>query len=241
MQFAIARGRDTRIRHIADAARRRNGDRLAEANDEARSWKLAFWLTLLLLAGASGGLLFVALQPRFVPYTVALDEHGIAIPMGPAERTTRANPNATRAELTRFITDVRTVSSDPHAQRAMVERAYAHSTPAAANLLNAYFRDPANDARVVSQRAVRLVRVLRITPLPTPSSDTWNVLWQEIEIENGSDSRSTTTWEAYLTVSVAGGPGADRRTEEQIRLNPLGIYVTDLSWSPVATPDPTAR
>lgn len=241
MQFATARDRGSRIRHIADAARRRNGDRLAHANDEARAWKLAFWITLVVLAGATSGLLFVALQPRFIPYTVAVDEHGVAIPIGPAERTTRSNPNAIRAELTRFITDARTVSSDPHAQRAMVERAYAHSTPAAANLLNAYFRDPANDARVVSQRAVRLVRVLRITPLPAPSSNTWNVLWQEIEIENGSDSRSTTTWEAYLTVSLAEGSGPDRRTEEQIRLNPLGIYVTDLSWSPVATPDPTAR
>jgi type IV secretion system protein VirB5 len=238
MQFGTAKVRGIEIRRIADAARQRNGDRLAHANDEARSWKVAFWISLTLLAGAVAALAYLALQPRFIPYTVAVDQHGIALPIGPAERTTRGDPNAIRAELTRFITDARTVSSDPFAQRAMVERAYAHSTPAAANLLNAYFRDPENDARIISERAVRLVRVLRVTPLPAPSSNTWNVLWQETEIERGSESRSTASWEAYLTVALGGPPNPTRRTEEQISLNPLGIYVSDFSWSPVSTPEP---
>lgn len=238
MQFAKANNRATEIRRIADAARQRNGDRLAHANNETRSWKMGFWVILALLAVAVGALVYVALQPRFVPYTVAVDQHGIAIPIGPAQRSAPGDPTTIRAELTRFVTDVRTVSSDPHAQRAMVERAYAHSTPAAANLLNAYFRAAENDARIVSQRAVRLVRVLRVTPLPAPSSNTWNVLWQETEIEHGSESQSTASWEAYLTVSLAEPSNQNRRTAEQISLNPLGIYITDLSWSPVSTPDP---
>ena len=238
MQLGTAKNRGTEIRRIADTARRRNGDRLAHANDEARSWKLGFWLTLGLLAVAVGALVYIALQPRFIPYTVAVDQHGIALPIGPGQRTSSGDANAIRAELTRFITDVRTVSSDPYAQRTMVERAYAHSSPTAANLLNAYFRDPQNDARIISQRAVRLVRVLRVTPLPEPSNNTWNVLWQETQIENGSESRSTESWEAYLTVSLTGPSNSTRRSEEQISLNPLGIYVTDLSWSPVSTPDP---
>ena len=235
MQFDTAKVRAVEIRRITDVARQRNGDRLAHASDEARSWKVAFWLSLALLTGAVAALTYIALQPRFIPYTVAVDEHGLALPIGPAERTARGDPNTIRAELTRFITDARTVSSDPYAQRAMVERAYAHSTPAAADLLNAYFRDPENDARVISSRAVRLVRVLRVTPLPAPSSNTWNVLWQETEIEHGSESRSTVSWEAYLSVSLAAPTGPNRRTEEQISLNPLGIYVSDFSWSPVAT------
>ncbi len=121
----------------------------------------------------------------------------------------------------------------------MVERAYAHATPATAEVLNAYFRDPDNDARTVSQRAVRLVRVLRVTPLPAPGDNTWNVLWQETEIEHGSEWRTTTSWEAYLTVGRATPSTVERRTAEQISLNPLGIYVTDLSWSPIANLDPT--
>jgi type IV secretion system protein VirB5 len=238
MQFATTRGRSAEIRRITDAARQRNGNRLAHANGEARSWKIAFWLTSTLLLAAVGALVYIALQPRFIPYAVAVDQYGVALPIGPAERTTRGDPNAIRAELTRFISDARTVSSDPFAQRAMVERAYAHSTPAAARLLNAYFRDPENDARVISERAVRLVRVLRVTPLPAPSRNTWNVLWQETEIERGSESRSTTSWEAYLTISLPESLKLSKRTEEQISLNPLGIYVSDFSWSPVANPEP---
>lgn len=238
MQFAVPKDRAPEIRRIADAARQQSGDRLAQAHQAARSWKISFWCTLALLAGAVGALTYLALQPRFIPYAVAVDQHGVALPVGPAARSSSDSPLVIRAELTRFITDARTVSSDPFAQRTMVERAYAHSTPAAANLLNAYFRDPANDARIVSQRAVRLVKVLRVTPLPNPNGSTWNLLWQETEIDRGSEARTITSWEAYLTVSTTDESKPDRRTEEQISLNPMGIYVTDLSWSPIANSDP---
>ena len=94
MQFATSRNRVAEIRRIADASRERNGDRLAHANDEARSWKMAFWVSTALLTGAVGALGYVALQPRFVPYTVAVDQHGVALPIAPAARTVRGDPNA---------------------------------------------------------------------------------------------------------------------------------------------------
>ncbi|HLL45072.1 MAG TPA: type IV secretion system protein, partial [Longimicrobiaceae bacterium] len=107
------------------------------------------------------------------------------------------------------------------------------------NVLNAYFRDPQNDARVVGQRAVRLVKVLRVTPLPPPARNTWNVLWRETEIAHGTDTRTVTTWEAYLTVRRSAPRGEERKTEEQISHNPLGVYIADLSWSAVADPGST--
>lgn len=238
MPATAQQSRATEIRHIAGAARQKNGDRIEHAKHQAQSWRTAFWGVLALLVAAVGALVYAALQPRFIPYTVAVDQHGVAVPIGPAQRTTPTDPNAIRAELTRFIGYARTVSSDPHAQREMVERAYAYATPAAANVLNAYFRDPENDARVVGQRAVRLVKVLRVTPLPPPSQNTWNVLWQETDIEHGSESRSTTSWEGFLTVSQAAPAKQDRKTEQQISLNPLNVYVTDLSWSPIASTNP---
>lgn len=227
------------VRHIADAARQMNGDRIEHAKREGRSWKTAFWAAFALLGGAVGALVYTAFQPRFIPYTVAVDQQGVAVPIGPAQRTTPGDPSAIRAELTRFIGYARTVSSDPYAQREIVERAYAYATPATASVLNAHFREPENDARIIGQRAVRLVKVLRVTPLPPPAKNTWNVLWQETEIEHGSEARSTTSWEGFLTVSRAATSEPDRKTEEQISLNPLGIYVTDLSWSPIANSEPT--
>lgn len=238
MPVATQPSRAIEVRHIADAARRKNADRIEAAKHEGKSWKTAFWAAFALLVGAVGALVYAAFQPRFIPYTVAVDQQGVAVPIGPAQRTAQGDPNAVRAELTRFITNARTVSSDPHAQREMVERAYAYATPATANLLNAHFRQPENDARIIGQRAVRLVKVLRVTPLPPPARNTWNVLWQETEIERGSEVHRTTSWEAYLTVSRAAAPSPDRKTEKQISLNPLGIYVTDLTWSPIANPEP---
>lgn len=231
--------RAEQVRLIADAARAKVGDRIEGAKREGRSWRTAFWGALALLAGAVGALVFTALQPRFVPYVVAVDAQGVAVPIGPARRTTENDPNAVRAELTRWIGYARTVSSDPHAQTEMVERAYAYTTPSTANVLNAYFRDPQNDARVVGQRAVRLVKVLRVTPLPPPARNTWNVLWRETEIAHGSEARTVTTWEAYLTVRRSAPRGEARKTEEQISHNPLGVYIADLSWSPVADPGST--
>ncbi|HLL48594.1 MAG TPA: VirB8/TrbF family protein, partial [Longimicrobiaceae bacterium] len=139
MPSQVQDARAGQVRLIADAARAKVGDRIEGAKREGRSWRTAFWGAFALLAAAVGALGFVALQPRFVPYVVAVDEHGVAVPIGPARRTTDGDPNAVRAELTRWIGYARTVSSDPHAQTEMVERAYAYATPATANGLSAYF------------------------------------------------------------------------------------------------------
>jgi type IV secretion system protein VirB5 len=224
------------MRRIADA-RRVAGDRIENAKRDARSWRTAFWINFALLVGAVGALVFLALSPRFVPYVVAVDRLNVAVPAGPAEPADLRDPAVVGGELTRFITDVRTVSTDPYAQRAMVERAYALAGPSTARVLNGYFRQPANDSRVVSQRAVRLVEVLSV--LPGTNGESWKVRWDETGIEHATGARTTTAWEADLRVQHGGAAAGTPRTARQIHLNARNLYVVALTWAPISNPDPT--
>lgn len=233
---ASAPGED-RLRIITDA-RTQAGDRIKKAQREKRDWKLAFWSAFALLLGTVASLVYVALQPRFVPYVVAVDKLGVAMPIAPASRADASDPSLVATELTRFVVNVRGVSTDRFAQASMVERAYAYASPQVATQLNGYFRQPENDSRLIGERAVRTVHVQRVTPLPPPAKNTWNVRWSETEAPVGTGPRSTVDWEAYLTVRQLDG-GSGGKTAKQVELNPYGIYVVGLSWSQVSAPDST--
>lgn len=224
------------LRKITDA-RQVAGDRIENAKREARSWRAAFWGVFSLLVAAVGALGYLALSPRFIPYTVAVDRLNVAVPIGPATRADLRDPAVVGGELTRFITDVRTVSTDQYAQRMMVERAYAFAGPSTARVLNGYFRRPENDARIVAQRAVRLVRVRSV--LPAPNSDTWKVRWDESEIEHGTGAEITTAWEAYMRVQHGAERSGEsqRKTAREIELNPRSIYIVALTWAPISNPE----
>lgn len=224
------------VRKIADA-RRVAGDRIENAQRDTRSWRTAFWINFAVHAGTIGVLAYTALSPRFVPYVVAVDRLNVAVPVGPAERAELGDPAVVGGELTRFITDVRTVSTDPYAQRMMVERAYAYAGPSVARVLNGYFRKPENDARVVGQRAVRMVEVLSV--LPGTNGESWKVRWDETEIDHTTGARTTAAWEAEMRVQHGGKPGVQRRTAQAINLNPRSLYVVALTWAPISNPDPT--
>ncbi len=232
-----ARRADGVARSIMDA-RRVAGDRIENAKRDTRSWRTAFWINFAVHVGTIGVLAYTALSPRFVPYVVAVDRLNVAVPVGPAERADLSDPGVVGGELTRFITDVRTVSTDPYAQRMMVERAYAYAGPSVSRVLNGYFRRPENDARVVSKRAVRMVEVLSV--LPGTNGESWKVRWDETEIEHTTGARTTTAWEAEMRVQHGGRPGVQRRTTQAINLNPRQLYVVALTWAPISNPsDPT--
>jgi type IV secretion system protein VirB5 len=223
-------------RNIADA-RRVAGDRIENAKRDARSWRTAFWVNFAVHVGTIGVLAYTALSPRFVPYVVAVDRLNVAVPVGPADRADLRDPAVVGGELTRFINDVRTVSTDPHAQQGMVERAYAYAGPSVVRVLNAYFRRPENDTRLVSKRAVRMVEVLSV--LPGTNGESWKVRWDETEIEHGTGARTTTAWEAEMRVQHGGRAEAQRRTVKAINLNPRNLYVVALTWAPISNPDPS--
>ena len=196
-----------------------------------RNWQLVAFGSLALLALSVVGLVTLALQSRVVPYVVEVDRLGRAEAIAPAEAVPAVSDRVVTAAVARFVADIRTAYPDPVAQRDAVYRAYAHVASDARGYLESYFSDPANDPRQQGKGYRRAVEVTNVLPVPggvEGGPTTYRVQWNERE-ESPREGVRERAWEGYLSVTVA--PPA---TTEAVERNPLGVYVTDLSWSPLA-------
>ena len=196
-----------------------------------RNWQLVAFGSLGLLALSVVGLVTLALQSRVVPYVVEVDRLGRAEAIAPAEAVPAVADRVVTAAVARFVADIRTAYPDPVAQRDAVYRAYAHVAGDAQGYLEGYFSDPVNDPRQKGRGYRRAVEVTNVLPVPggvEGGPTTYRVQWNERE-ESPREGTRERAWEGYLSVTVA-----PPTTTEAVERNPLGVYVTDLSWSPLA-------
>ena len=195
---------------------------------EKHAWKIAALTELAILAVLVVAYVQLASSARIVPYVVEVDRTGQAVAFGPAEPLKKTDQRVIVRDLTLFIRNVRTVSTDPSAQLRMVQDAYAYVDRSAAGFLNDYFADPRHDPRVLGQQLTREVEVTGV--LPIPNSDSWKLQWIERE-RSHSGGLTETPWEAYMTVTFS--PPED---PERIQANPLGVYISGINWTAIHVP-----
>ena len=202
-----------------------------------RNWQLVAFLCLGLLTLSAVGLVTLALQSRVVPYVVEVDRTGRAVAIAPAEAVPAVADRVVTSALAAFVTNIRTAYPDPVAQRDAVYRGYAYVAGDARAFLESYFSDPGNDPRRQGKGYRRAVEVTNVLPVPGGAEGgptTYRVQWNERE-ESPREGVRERAWEGYLAVTLS-----PPTTTEGVERNPLGVYVTDLSWSPLAAAAPTA-
>jgi len=167
----------------------------------------------------SVGTVWQASQSKVVPYVVEVDKLGDAVPVGRADRAVPADARVVKAELAAWIVAVRSVSSDPVAEKAALGHAYVLAAGNATAFLNEYYRQhmPFGQPHTVA------VSVDTVLPV---SESTYQVEWSEDARDTQGRSIGTTHWIASLT--IAFDPPSDERG---ILANPFGLYVTGVSWT----------
>jgi type IV secretion system protein TrbF len=194
-----------------------------------RNWQLAAFASFGVSGVLAVGLVTLATQSRVTPYVVEVDKLGRAQAFGPAERLAAPDRRVLVAQIAAVVRDLRTVLPDAAAQADLVRRAYAFADQGAALFLNAHFTDPANDPRLLARELTRLVEVTGVLPVPggTPTRQTWKVSWTERTIPHAPTALAAeTAWEGYVTTRVA-----PPTTTAAITANPLGLYVTAVTWT----------
>jgi type IV secretion system protein VirB5 len=143
--------------------------------------------------------------------------------------TTKADPRILKATVAGFISDKRLVTPDVALQRAAVFRVYSQLSPndPATQKMNEWLNGSADASPF--KRATKIMVNIDITSVMPQTPDTWQVDWIETTRDRqGSIIGQPTTYRALVTVYLAE-PVANT-TEEQLRNNPLGIYVRDFTW-----------
>jgi type IV secretion system protein VirB5 len=195
-------------------------DRIGSARVQAKNWRLAFFGCLALSGGLAGGLVWQSARGHITPWVVEVDKLGEARAVAPAESGFQPSDPQIAWHLARFIENVRSIPADPIVLRQDWLRAYDFATEKGAQALNDYARNNDPFAQVGKiQVAVDVSSVIRASP------GSFRVAWIERRYQDGS-LIETSRWSAILSV-VHQTP----RTADDLRKNPLGIFVDALNWS----------
>ena len=209
--------------------RRTWNDHVGGVIEQRRTWQIVGLLSLTIALAAVGGLIYIGSQSKFIPYVIEVDKLGSAIAHGPAQAGNRVSDRAVHAALADWINCIRLVTNDIAMQRRCVFKVYSMirpDDPAAPKTTEWYNSTPP------SERAKTEMVNTEIRSALPQTKDTWQIDWIETTRDrNGTMQKSPVTMRALITVTIA--ESSPKTTEEQLRLNPLSIYVKDYSWSPI--------
>lgn len=187
-----------------------------------RNWQLI----AMLMIGANviliSGYIALSLRSKFIPYIVRADSIGNTNFSGYVNTNDETqNPIFVNQFIRRYITSLRSVIADPVAEKQTLDYVYATTKGSAINFINQYFKE--NEPFVRARNSTIEVQVNAALP---KSTSTWQIDWTEIERNLEGAVIKQLHYEALITVNQQ--PVKDAK---EININPLGLYVTNLSWS----------
>jgi type IV secretion system protein VirB5 len=195
-------------------------ERIGAARVQAKNWRLMAFGSLGLSLVLAGGFVWQSLQSRVVPYVVEVDHLGGVRAVGPAIKAYHPSDAQIAYFLARFITDVRSLSSDPIVVRHHWLEAYAYVTDHGAAFLNTYARNN-NPFKAIGERSVSVA----VTSVVRISDTSFEVKWHE-QTYDSDTLAGTDRWTAILSVVMRTSS-----TVAVLRQNPLGLYVNAVAWS----------
>ncbi|MGQ0555538.1 MAG: VirB8/TrbF family protein [Nitrospiraceae bacterium] len=212
------------------SARRTWNDLMKAQIATRRSWELIAILCLLIALASVGGIAYVGSQSKFIPFLYHVDPHGHATAIGPVERASPADPRVLAATIGEFIANARLVTVDAALQRKAVYQVYAmlsEQDPATGKMNQ--WMNGTEDSNPFTRAEKETVTVDISTVLPQ-TADTWEVTWMEsVWDRKGEVKTQPVSMRALVTVYRA--EPSTTVTEDELRRNPLSVYVRDFSWS----------
>ena len=184
--------------------------------------------SLLIALISVGGVVKIGSQSKFIPYVVEVDKLGRSSAVGVATQASGTSDNSIRAQLSDFVAQLRSVTTDFRVQKRWLNDAYKmmdRSDPAA-NYVKQYFGAGQGPMSPFIRAETETVEVVVSTVLPL-SAGSWEVEWTETVRDNNGDVKSQPLvmrgiFQIYL---------APPESEEEIRNNPAGVFVKSVSWS----------
>lgn len=195
-------------------------DRIGAARVQARNWRLMAFAAMTLAMGSSAALVWRSTISEISPWVVEVDRLGRAQAVAPAEAGYRPDDAQIAWHLAQFINDVRALPSDPVILRQNWLRAYGYAAGEAATSLNEHAREADPFGRIGREQVtVEVASAVRASP------SSFRVEWVERRYAAGA-LVGAERWVAILRVELK-----PPRTPDALRKNPLGVFVTALSWT----------
>jgi type IV secretion system protein VirB5 len=167
----------------------------------------------------------ISMRSHIVPYVVSVDSLGRAVSEGPAERAKAADVRLVRAAVLDWVQAARMVTNDTDVQKRSIDKVFAmigKGSPAQ-TFVTDYFK-----ANSPFERAASGTVSVDVRSVVASSDKTFDVEWTETARDIRGAIKAMATYRGSFTTVI--NPPSD---EETARLNPLGVYITYISWSNV--------
>jgi type IV secretion system protein TrbF len=192
----------------------------------AKNWRIAAGMfAVIAIINGIGWYGADARATHVRPYIAVLDKQGRQVASGFADGAPVATDQLTRISLGEWLGYLRMVSTDPQVQIDAWNHVKARlSDRSAADVfVREFYRTnpPGNRA----ERGTVSVQVRDVVPV---SDHTYQADWTETTRDLSGSVKLTEEWRGFLGIGV--DPPKD---EAAARANPLGVYVTNLSWTRV--------
>ena len=207
------------------AARREWDERYGDLITRARNWRTLAIICAVTTLVATGGLMWLSAHSRIVPFVVLVDNLGRPLASGVAEQATVNDDRLKRASVLAWVGDLRLVTSDGVAQRKAIDHVYAQI--ASGSQAQAFVSDFYRSIPPFKRAQIETVSIDVNSVLPT-SDRTFEVDWVETTRDLYGAVKATDRWKGSF--SIALNPPTDERLA---RINPLGVYVTNVSLAKV--------
>lgn len=194
--------------------------RMGSAVMSARAWRNIAFAGLVATALLGAGLTMVALQKRTFVHVVEVAPEGQVLNVRAIDGRWSPSEAQVAHHLARFVRLVRSLPTDGVVLRENWLEAYAFLTPQAAAHLNELARE---DDPFLSLG--RVGRTVHIRSVIARSDRSWEVSWIE-RATNATGAGDPELYTGVFTVMTRAP-----RTSDEIAVNPLGLLISDFSWS----------
>ncbi|MDX0521682.1 type IV secretion system protein VirB5 [Sinorhizobium medicae] len=205
------------------AARQEWTERYGSYVKAAAAWRVVGILSLALALVGFSYALYLSTQVRLVPYIVEVDRLGTSVAAGFPEQIEYADARVVRATLGNFVTSFRSITPDAVVQKQYIDRTYAllRTSDPSTQKINDWFRS--NSPFEKARSSTVAIEVNNIVAL---SNQTYQIDWTEYERDRKGKETGTRRFRGIATVALTAP-----QDEATIRLNPIGLYVTDFDWT----------
>lgn len=188
---------------------------------EKKFWQLISFSLMAALLICISGFIAVALQSRITAFFVKTDQMGKPIVIEKIDPTTKIDSSVVAYQLSEFLTNVRTVTTDGKLKKYWMERSQKYCSEIAWNTLQEYWsKNPPDKIAQLMNISVAIDSVL-----PIKSTESWQVNWTETAVKNG-ETVGSTRWSAIINI------GTRQVTKEQEFIqNPTGLIVKSINWT----------
>lgn len=205
------------------AVERKYLDRLGMSHQRERMWMYAAFLASAVSVSLAALLFHESGQSRVVPFVVKVDRLGRAVAVSTIPQTTLSDDRIVRYMLAEFLRHARSVLADPILERKWMLSVHTHTAGAGREFIDRYFHQKKYNPLVIGQKTLVDVEIDQVFK---KSDRTWYAEWTETSWGLDGKKGSTHKWQGFFSVEIV--PGA---TAAEIRKNPLGQYVTYISWN----------